>query len=188
MRKLSSFTQLSVNGFYADANSDMSWAHQNDPNDKEWNDFVSGNAGGGGMLLFGKTTYDLMIKWWPTPQAIKTMPDVANPMNAMPKVVFSRTLDKASWTNTAVEKDLIGGVKKLKSTPGPDMVILGSGSIVAQLAQEKLIDSFQLVINPLALGGGKTLFGGVKDNVGLKLTQTRQFKNGNLVLWYEPGA
>lgn len=116
------------------------------------------------------------------------MPEVAKPMNAMPKVVFSRTLDKASWNNTAVEKDLIGGVKKLKSMPGPDMVILGSGSIVAQLAQEKLIDSFQLVINPLALGAGKTLFGGVKDNVELKLAQTRQFQNGNLVLWYEPSA
>jgi len=185
MPRLSSFTQLSLNGFYADANSDMSWAHKA-PDDTEWNDWVAGNAGGGGMLLFGRTTYELMIKWWPTPQAIQSMPAVANAMNAMPKVVFSKTMDKASWHNTRVENDLVAGVKKLKSQAGPDMVILGSGRLVAQLAEARLIDSFQFVINPLALGGGKTLFGGVRAPVALKLTQTRAFENGNVVLWYEP--
>jgi dihydrofolate reductase len=183
MRTLASFTQLTLNGYYADAKSDLGWAHQNA--DKEWNDWVAGNAGGGGMLLFGRTTYEMMIKWWPTPEAIKQMPDVANPMNAMPKAVFSKTMDQATWNNTTVVKDLIGGVKKLKSEPGPGMVILGSGSIVAQLAQEGLIDSFQFVINPVALGGGKQIFAGVNDNVALKLTKTQVFGNGNVVLWYE---
>jgi dihydrofolate reductase len=183
MRTLSSFTQLSLNGCYADARSDLGWAYQNA--DQEWNDWVAGNAGGGGMLLFGRTTYEMMIKWWPTPEAIKQMPAVANPMNAMPKVVFSRTMDKATWNNTRVVKDLVGGVEKLKSETGPDMVILGSGSIVAQLAQEQLIDGFQFVINPVALGRGKQIFAGVKDNVALRLTKTQQFGNGNVVLWYE---
>lgn len=184
MRKLNAFTQLSLNGYYADANDGVEWAHQNA--DKEWNDWVAGNAGGGGMLLFGRTTYEMMIKWWPKSQAIQSMPDVAKPMNAMPKVVFSKTMDKASWNNTTVVKDMIAGVKKLKSESGPDMVILGSGSIVAQLAQEKLIDTFQFVINPIALGSGKQLFEGVKGDVKLKLRKTQTFGNGNVVMWYEP--
>ncbi|MEO8682201.1 MAG: dihydrofolate reductase family protein [Vicinamibacterales bacterium] len=82
------------------------------------------------------------------------------------------------------ERDAEG--RLLEDEAGPGMVILGSGSIVAQLAEAQLLDSFQVVINPLALGAGKTLFGGVTGKIGLTLTQTRTFKNGNVVLCYEP--
>jgi dihydrofolate reductase len=74
----------------------------------------------------------------------------------------------------------------MKHDPGVDMTILGSGSIVSQLAQEGLIDEFQIVVNPVVLGNGKTLFGGVKETLALKLTRTRPFENGNVLLNYEP--
>ena len=66
------------------------------------------------------------------------------------------------------------------------MVIMGSGTIVSQLTQAGLIDEFQLVVNPIVLGKGRTLFEGVKDKVNLKRTSTRTFGNGNTVLCYEP--
>jgi dihydrofolate reductase len=112
---------------------------------------------------------------------------VAEAMNNLPKVVFSRTLDKAPWKNTTLVKgDIAAAVRKMKNEPGPGMAILGSGSIVSQLAQAGLIDEFQIVVNPIVLGRGKTLFDGVNEKLPLKLIKTRAFRNGNVVLYYEP--
>src|SRR6185295_8453478 len=117
---------------------------------------------------------------WPTPNAHEMFPVVAERMNSLPKVVFSRTMDKASWNNTKLVKgDLAAEVRKMKNEPGPDMVIMGSGSIVAQLAQEGLIDEYEIVLNSIALGKGRTMFDGVKEKLNLKLTKTRTFTNGN---------
>ncbi len=185
-RKLSAFMQISLDGYYCDPRGDMSFAHK-PAADAEWHEFVSTNASGGGMLLFGRTTYDMMAAWWPTRAAADAMPDVAAGMNAMPKVVFSRTLSSADWSNTTLVKgDLVGTVRQLKGEEGPDMAILGSGSIVTQLADAGLIDSFQVVVNPVALGAGKSLFGGLAKPLDLALTRTRVFKNGSVVLWHTP--
>jgi dihydrofolate reductase len=117
------------------------------------------------------------------------MPAVAERMNNLPKVVFSRTLDKATWNNTKLVKGNIAEeMRKLKNEPGPDMVIMGSGSIVAQFAQEGLIDDYQIVVSPLVLGKGKSMFEGVKEKLSLKLAKTRSFSNGNVLLCYEPKA
>jgi dihydrofolate reductase len=108
-------------------------------------------------------------------------------MNAMPKLVFSRTLGSADWTNTTLVKDdLIRTVRRMKNETGPDMAILGSGSIVAQLAGSGLIDTFQVAVNPVALGAGKSLFSGLGKRQDLVLTNTRVFRNGSVVLWYAP--
>lgn len=186
MRKVIAFEAVSLDGYFADVNGDISWAHKQDA---EWKAFVGGNASGGGSLLFGRVTYELMASFWPTPAAMERGPVVAEGMNSMPKVVFSRTLAKASWNNTTLVKgDLAAEVRKMKSESGPDMAILGSGSIVAQLAQAGLIDEFHIVVNPIVLGKGKTLFDGVKEKRALKLTTTRAFGNGNVLLCYEPVA
>jgi len=183
MRKLLVFNQVSLDGFIADAGGDMRWAHKMDA---EWNAFASENAKGGGELLFGRVTYEMMASYWPTPMAAKNSPVVAQQMNSLPKVVFSRTLDKASWNNTKLVKgDVVEEVRKMKNTPGPGMVILGSGSIVSQLAQAGLIDEFQLALNPIALGKGKAMFDGIKDKLSLKLKTSRTFGNGNVFLSYE---
>jgi dihydrofolate reductase len=188
MPKLIVFNHVSLDGYFVDANGDMSWAkaHQED---QEWNEFVMENASGGGVLVFGRVTYEMMASFWPTPFAIENMPVVAERMNNLPKVVFSRTLDKASWNNTKLVKgDLATEVRKMKQEPGEDMAILGSGSIVAQLAQEGLIDEYQVVVNPIILGKGRTMFEGVKGRLSLNLTKSRAFANGNVVLCYEPAV
>lgn len=187
MRKLTSFTNVSLDGYFTDSHGDMSWAHAV-PQDKEWTDFVASNARSGGVLMFGRVTYDLMASFWPTPQATATMPQIAERMNNLPKLVVSRSLRDPSWQNTtAIGADLPTEIRQLKQQPGDDIAILGSGSIVAQLAQHRLIDEIQLVIVPIILGNGKKLFENVSGRLPLKQTATRAFSNGNVVLCYAPG-
>ena len=188
MRRLLVFNSVSLDGFFVDRNGDMSWAHVRDRNG-DFNEFVQGNASGGGELLFGRITYELMAGYWPTPLALKNDPVVAQGMNALPKVVFSRTMEKASWNNTKLVKtDVPGEIRKMKKAPGNDMVIMGSGSIISQLASEGVIDEYQVVVVPVVLGKGRTMFDGVKEKLALRLTQSRVFSNGNVFLCYEPTA
>jgi dihydrofolate reductase len=186
MRRLTVFNNVSLDGYFTDATGDMSWAHNNDP---EWNAFAAENASGGGALLLGRITYDLMASFWPTPKAMETMPAVAKGMNTMPKYVVSRTLRDPTWSNTTVVNgNLARAVRTLKQESGPDIAILGSGTIVSQLAQEGLIDEFQIVVQPIALGSGRTLFEGVKQKLRLERTTSRTFGNGNVFACYEPVA
>lgn len=184
MRRLIAFEQVSLDGYFADADGDMSWAHKQDP---EWNEFVGRNASGESPLLLGRVTYELMAGFWPTPAAMETMPVVAEGMNRVPKLVFSRTLERPSWANsTLIRGDMVAEVKRLKREPGPDMAILGSGSVVSQLAAAGLIDELQIVVNPVVLGRGRALFEGVEGRLDLRLARTRTFGNGSVLLSYEP--
>lgn len=186
MQKLLVFNSTSLDGYFADAKGNMRFAH-NPEQDAEFNAFTSRNAGGGGALLFGRKTYQLMETYWPTPAAAKAMPEVAAGMNRLRKYVVSRTLEKVSWRNTTLLKgDLLAEVRKLKSAPGDGIAILGSGSLVAQLAPAGLIDEFQIVLIPVVLGSGRTMFDGMTQQVPLRLKSSRAFKNGNVVLSYEP--
>ena len=183
MAKLMVFNQVSLDGYFTDARNDMSWAHKTDP---EWAAFTAENARGGAKLLFGRVTYEMMASFWPTPAARQAAPDVASAMNKLPKVVFSRTLKETAWSNTTLLKeDPAGSVRAMKQREKQDLVIMGSGTIVSLLAQADLIDEYEVVVNPLVLGRGRTMFDGIDRRLPLKLTRTRQFTNGNVVLWYE---
>jgi dihydrofolate reductase len=188
MPRLSVFNQISLDGCFVDDNGDMGWAHNTRP-DEEWDAYVAGNASGDSVLVFGRITYELMAGYWPTPIAARNDPLVAEKMNTARKVVFSRTLSKPGWANTrVVANDMAGEIRAMKSGPGPDMVIMGSGTIVAQLTQEGLIDRYQVVVVPIVVGSGRTMFAGVERKLDLRLTGTRSFANGNVVLTYEPLA
>lgn len=181
-RRLHAFLQLSLDGYFADARGDMSWAHRHDP---EWMAFTAENAKAGGALLFGRVTYEQMASFWPTPAAAELMKDVAEGMNAMPKYVASRTLKEASWQNTTVlSGDLVPAVRALLAEDGPDISTLGSGDLVTQLAAADLVTSYQLVINPVALGAGRSIFAGLPGPKHFALERSRTFQNGNTVLWY----
>jgi dihydrofolate reductase len=184
MSKLSVFNQVSLDGYFTDKNGDISWAKQSDKDD-EWQAFVAQNATDGGVLLFGRVTYEMMAGYWTLPVAMQNDRTVAEQMNKLSKVVFSRKLDRVSWGNTTLVKgDMVAAVRKMKREPGKDLVILGSGSIVSQLSQEGLIDAYQFVVNPVVLGAGRTMFEGLKKTLSLELTNTRSFKNGNVVMSY----
>src|SRR5262245_22749022 len=140
MRKLTVFNHVTMDGYFTDSKSDMSFAHRQE-SDPEWDAFVASNTSGSGTLVFGRITYEMMASFWPTPAAAQQMPDVAARMNNFPKVVFSRTLDRVTWQNTQLLKgDLLGEIRRLKQGDGPGLTILGSGNIIAQLAPHGLID------------------------------------------------
>ncbi|MEO8130903.1 MAG: dihydrofolate reductase family protein [Bryobacteraceae bacterium] len=186
MNRLIVFNSVSLDGYFTGANGDLSWLYSRKP-DTEWDEFVAGNASGEGRLVFGRVTYEMMASYWPTPMALQDNPAVAERMNAMPKLVFSRKLDNVTWSNTELVKgDLVAEIRKRKQEPGIDMAILGSGTIVSQLAQESLIDEFQVVVTPIVLGKGRTMFDGVNHPLNFKLTKSRTFRNGSVVLYYEP--
>ena len=187
MPRLVVFNNISLDGYFTGSDGDLEWAYEG-RNDPDYDAFIAGNARSGGMLLLGRITYDMMIHYWPTPAAAQNDPVVAKRMNAMPKLVFSRTLENPAWENTSVSRDAVAEVRRLKHGAGPDMTILGSGSIVAQLARKGLIDEYQFVLNPVALGAGTTLFEGMEDDIPMKLAMTRSFGNGKVFLRYEPAG
>ena len=180
MRKLRVFESISVDGYFTGANGDLSWAHAG-REDAEFAEWVSGNASSGGELLFGRKTYQMMEAFWPTPMAAQQMPAVAQGMNAARKYVASRTI-QPTWNNTHLLKgDLAKAVEDLKASNEPDITVLGSGSVAAQLGGAGLVDEYQFVIIPVALGGGCTVF---TKGRKLRLLHQRAFRCGNVVVTY----
>lgn len=189
MRSLIVFNNITLDGYFTGPNGEFSWAHDSGvaPPDPEFDAFVAGNAEGGGELLFGRITYAMMAGYWPSAMAHENDPVVAERMNALPKVVFSRTLESAGWSNTRlVKSELIAAVRAMKAAPGDGMVLLGSGSIVAQLAAAGLVDEYQLVVHPVVLGAGRTMFEGVGGPLAFRRTQSRAFAGGKVLLTYVP--
>jgi len=137
-------------------------------------------------LLFGRVTYELMASYWPTTDSIKNKPVLAERMNNIPKIVFSRTLGKVIWQNTRLVKDNIEDeIRKMKNQSGKNMAILGSGSIVSAFAQRGLIDEYSIMVNPVILGCGRSIFNGIRNRLRLELLKTRTFKSGNVLLHYQ---
>jgi dihydrofolate reductase len=178
--KLRVFESISVDGYFTDRQGAIAWAHSG-REDPEFGAWVASNASGGGILLFGRITYQMMEAFWPTPAAAAQMPEVARGMNASPKLVASRTIEP-SWTNSRlIEGDLIESVRTLKAQDERGITVLGSGSVAAQLGEAGLVDEYQFVVLPIALGGGRTVF---TKGTSLRLLEQRAFRCGNVVLTY----
>jgi dihydrofolate reductase len=182
MGKITVFNFTTLNGYYKGAKEDISW-HKHG---KEENKYAEKALQSGNTLLFGRVTYQMMESFWPTPMALEMDPVVAKGMNESHKIVFSTSLKKVGWQNTKLIKtDLIEEVKKLKKLQ-QDITILGSGSIVTQLADHGLIDEYQFMIDPIALGKGEPMLKGLKHPLNLKLISTKIFKSGVVLLCYQP--
>jgi dihydrofolate reductase len=183
MAKLSVFNFITLNGFYKGPGENIGW-HSHGEEEAAYS--LEGLRSES-ILLFGRVTYKMMANFWPTPEAIKNMPAVAEGMNRAEKIVFSRTLKKADWKNTkVVNGNIIEEMRKLKNTSTKDMTILGSGSIVTQFAEEGLIDGYQIMLDPVAIGSGTPIFHNIRHALDLKLTGTRTFRRGAVLLNYEP--
>jgi dihydrofolate reductase len=184
MGKLRVFESISIDGYFTDQNGDISWAHAG-REDPEFAGWVGGNASSGGALLFGRVTYQMMEAFWPTAAAVQQMPVVAKGMNAAKKFVASRTI-KPTWNNAHLIKgELIEAVRALKQKESAGITVLGSGQIAAQLGEAELVDEYQFVVIPVAVGAGRTVFTKGKK---LRLTDHRAFKCGNVVLTYTAEA
>lgn len=133
-------------------------------------------------LLFGRATYEGMASHWPTAEG-----EVADLMNRIPKVVFSRTLATADWNNTRiVREDAEKEVARLKREARRDLLIFGSAKFVASLMPHGLIDEYRVCVAPLLLGGGTPLFRPSPTQRRLKLLEARSLKSGGVILRYQP--
>jgi dihydrofolate reductase len=183
MRKLNMFNFVTLNGFYKGPGEDTSWHNHGG----EESEYSAEALKAENILLFGRRTYEMMASFWPSPMAHEMFTEVAVRMNQSEKIVFSSTMKKAEWNNTRVIKNnLVNEVTQLKQAKGKDMTILGSGSIVTQLAEAGLIDSYQIMIDPIAIGDGTPIFKNIKTPLSLKLEDSRVFKSGILLLSYQP--
>lgn len=186
MRPLHMFNLMTLDGLFEGPGRDISWHNV----DAEFNEYaINEMFPSSDLLLFGRVTYELMARFWPTAEAMRDDPVVAEKMNASQKIVFSRTLNEVAWNNTTLVKDhLEEEVRRLKGLPGKGMAILGSGTIVSQLARAGLVDEYRVLVNPLILGKGTPLFKDIERRIDLRLIRSRAFGNGNVLLCYAPAG
>ena len=183
MRKIIAYNFITLDGFYKGADGDISWHKHGE----EENRFAVESMKQGNILLFGRLTYEMMAGYWPTALAIENDPVVAMAMNSAEKIVFTNTLEAAEWNNTTiVNGNILEKIKKLKHSKGKDLTILGSGSIVSLFTDAGLIDEYQVMLHPVALGNGTPIFSGVKKKIDLKLIDSRTFGSGAVLLSYVP--
>lgn len=183
MRRVLFFMMISLDGYFEGQDQDISWHNVNE----EFNDFAIAQLKEVDTLLFGRVTYEMMASYWPTPDARSDDPVVAEKMNSTPKIVFSHTLSDVTWENTRlVQNDFAAEVTRLKAQPGKDMIIFGSSDLAVAFIEHGLLDECRVMVNPVVLGGGKSVFAGIHDRLRLKLLRTKTFHSGNVLLYYQP--
>ena len=135
-----------------------------------------------GMLLFGRVTYEGMASYWPSQKG-----EIADFMNTIPKIVFSKTMKKAEWNNTTLVKgNAVEEVAKLKRQSGKNMFVFGSANLSSTLLEHDLFDEINLAPAPVILGRGNPLFKASPDRLKMKLLEARPLKSGGVILRYEP--
>jgi dihydrofolate reductase len=194
MRRIVMFNRVSAEGYFAAADGGLGWVVPEPELDRA----AADNLGGAGTILFGRRTYEMFESFWPhaaddsgtaaDPHAPGRSPEMramAEWINNATKLVFSRTRKDVTWRNSRLLPELDPGeIEALKSGPGGDIMIFGSGSIVSQLTEHGLIDEYQLVISPLLLGSGRPLVSGVPKSLKLELVEAKAFPSGNVRLRY----
>jgi len=183
MRRLIMWNMVTLDGFFE---GPKNW-------EIDWHEYVWGEEleqlskqqlRSADMLLFGRVTYQGMAGYWPSEKG-----EVADFMNTLPKVVFSRTLEKAEWNNTKlVKEDAEQEVAQLKQQPGKDLFIFGSANLSSTLTQHGLIDEYRLGVNPVILGAGTRLFKASPNRMKMKLLEATPLQSGCVILRYRPAT
>lgn len=187
MKKIIVTMWVTLDGFIAGPDNDMRWVRVDEQMGKYEDDLVSAAD----TLLLGRVTYESFAGAWPyvpdNPAASEGEKVYARKLNAMRKVVFSRTLETVEWQNATLLREITpDAVAALKQESGMNIVIYGSASVVHELTARGLIDEYQLVVHPVVLGSGKRLFKEGGERNTLALTETKTFDSGVVLLTYRP--
>jgi dihydrofolate reductase len=189
------FNWTTANGYFAGADGNLDWVVPDQEQAKAAVDGIPLFD----TVLFGRRTYELFEKFWNHPvDDSSTAPDPHHPgertrehreiaiwLNEVTKLVFSRSLKEVTWKNSRVLHELDPReIETMKSRPGKNMMVFGSGSIVSQLTQHGLIDEYQFVVCPILLGSGRPLFSGVSKNSKLDLVEAKPYPSGDVMLRY----
>jgi dihydrofolate reductase len=177
MRKVVLQMVVSLDGYVAGPNGDLSWVFPGlDDDVRRW---IVDSLSGIDTQLLGRVAYSEQEGYWPT-----ATEELAPLMNESTKIVFASTLDKLGWSNSRLaEGSPAEEIARLKQEPGKDIYVPGGASFAQSLSAQGLIDEYRLIVNPVVLGGGLPLF---TEPVNLKLLDSRAFGTGAVVLVYEP--
>ncbi|MGX1789506.1 dihydrofolate reductase family protein [Bosea sp. NPDC055332] len=138
------------------------------------------------VLVFGRVTHDGMKAYWASAKANEDS-EVTRYMNALPKLVASRSVQSSDWNNTRVTADIVGEVAALRARPGKDILVFGSAELCDALLKAKQIDELMLAVVPVRLGAGTPFFKAGGERQKLDLLENRPLKNGTVILRYAPG-
>ena len=189
MKKIITTTWVTLDGFIAGPNGEMDWVMVDD----EMGQYEDNAVSEADTLLLGRVTYQSFAGSWPyvpdNPKASEGEKIYARKLNAMRKVVFSRTLPTVEWNNSSLMREVVPeDIIKLKQEPGRNMLIYGSASLIQTLTNHGLIDEYQLMVHPVVLGGGKAFFHDIEQRQKLKLVKTKTFPTGVIGLYYQPAT
>jgi dihydrofolate reductase len=189
MRKITVFNYVTLDGFFAGPLGEIDW-FKSIKKDKEFDKESHEQAKSGGTVMYGHTTYEMMRNYWPTPEAMRSDPEMAKVVNNGEKIVFSRKLEDVeegpNWKNVSLLKEITkDNITKLKKQKGRDITVIGSGSVIRQLTDLGLIDEYQLMVVPVVLGTGKSFFTNVRQ-MDLELIESKAYGNGLVRLRYRP--
>src|SRR5256885_6022335 len=184
MRKIILMMSVSLDGFIEGPDREIDWHMVDDELHNHFNEQLSAM----GAFLSGRVTYELMAGFWPTaetdPSSTVPMVEFARIWRDMPKIVFSRTLERADWNTTVIRDVVAEDIKELKAQPGGDLA-LGGADLAASFMRLDLIDEYRLYVHPVVIGRGKPLFQASDTKISLHLVDTRTFGNGVVLLRYQ---
>ncbi|HET7232664.1 MAG TPA: dihydrofolate reductase family protein [Longimicrobium sp.] len=195
MRRIIAFNRVSADGYFSAPDGNLNWTVPEPELDRA----AAEGLGGTGTILFGRRTYEMFESFWPhalddsdtaeDPHAAgRRSPEIramAEWINNAVKIVFSTTRKEVPWRNSRLLPAFDPAeVEAIKSQPGNDIMIFGSGSIVSQLTEHGLIDEYQFIVGPILLGSGKMLVSGVPSTLRLELAEAKAFPSGNVRLRY----
>jgi dihydrofolate reductase len=178
MRRVIVSNLMTVDGYFEGPNHAFDWFVP----DEEFFEYATDMLRSADTLLFGRRTYEHMANYWPTAAA----DEIAEKMNHLEKIVFSRSLRDVEWKNSRLAKEnLVDEISRLKRIPGKDLVVLGSASIASALLELGLVDEYRIILDPMLLGGGTLLFSGITKRTRLKLCSAKPFGSGVVLLTYQ---
>jgi dihydrofolate reductase len=182
MRKLVTDHLLSLDGYCCGVNDEIDW-FRFDEESQEWSRNLLRAAG---SIVLGRRTYELLMQYWPTAQARKDEPVISENLTALPKLVFSRTLEFSIWENTQfVRRPVAEVIREMKQGSGRPILLIGSSSLLAELWKEQLVDELNVRVQPIVLGKGRPLFALSETRQNLAPRECRMFQSGVAALRYE---
>jgi dihydrofolate reductase len=188
MRKLVVSMNVTLNGYMAGPYGELDW---HTPYwDSQLSRAVTQQLGTADTLLLGRATYSAIAPYWQAQQGnqfgAREDADYADMINRCEKVVFSRTLKNVSWRNSRLAgRNVIKEVSALKHSPGKDLLVYGSGKLVATLTKLHLVDEYRFWVYPVVLNKGHPLFKGLKERLSMRPAKISVFDSGVVLLCYE---
>jgi dihydrofolate reductase len=184
VRRIVVMTSVSLDGYFAGPGRNLDWHLVDEEVHTAFNEVLGAMS----AFLEGRVTYELMEEYWPTadqdPEVSAPEAEFAGIWRRMPKIVYSRTLEKAGPNATVVREVDADEVRRLAAEPGGDMVV-GGADLVDTFRRLDLIDEYRIYVHPVLLGGGTLFFRPAERPAGLRLLETRAFSNGVVLHRYE---